>query len=301
MTKRLLIHIGYHKTATTWMQKHLFLPHHGYHQIMTHQEVFNLIVRPHGLRFEADPVRAVIKDRITQIVPDHVPVISSEILSGHPFQGGHENDIYAERLAQIAPDARILITIRDQMKIIPSVYMQYLQRGGTMGHEAFLNGTDQPGYFGFTPEHFEYDMLLRHYQQLFGAETVYVSTQEALKKNMQSACAALACFAEATGFTTLSETAKTIHAAGYPEAASNALRRTNHLRRSTLNPCPLLAWDGLYTLMGGLSRRGPVKQIIAGKHPVSDYVQDQFGTRYTAHNQALKALVPHPIDLSGYC
>jgi len=26
MTKRLLIHIGYHKTVTTWMQQLLFLP-----------------------------------------------------------------------------------------------------------------------------------------------------------------------------------------------------------------------------------------------------------------------------------
>ncbi|MEM6587059.1 MAG: hypothetical protein AAF641_01325 [Pseudomonadota bacterium] len=301
MSKPLLIHIGYHKTATTWMQKHLFLPHHGYHQIMTHQEVFDLVVRPHGLRFETGPVRALIKERLTQVAPDHVAVISSEILSGHPFQGGHESDVYAERLARIAPDARILITIRDQIKIIPSVYMQYLQRGGTMGHEAFLKGTNQPGYFGFTPEHFEYDVLVRHYQTLFGAGNVYVSTQEALTQDMQAACTALADFAEATHFTTLCRTAQTIHAAGYPEAAAPALRRTNHVRKTTLNPRPVIAWDGLYTLVGGLSRRGPIKQIIAGKHPVTDHVRRHFNARYTAHNQTLKSIVPHPIDLRSYC
>ncbi len=301
MSKRILIHIGYHKTATTWMQKHLFLPHLGYRQIMTHQEVFDLIVRPHGLRFAADPAIALIKDRLSKVAPDHVPVISSEILSGHPFQGGHESDVFAERLTQIAPNSRILITIRDQMRILPSVYMQYLQRGGTMCHRQFFAGTDQPGYFGFTPEHFEYDVLLSHYQALFGAKNIYVSTQEALKQDIQSACTALAEFAGATGFTTLSDTAKTIHASGYPEAASPALRRTNHIRKSTLNPRPVIAWDGLYTLVGGLSRRSPVKQIMAGRHPVSDYVRDHFNARYTAHNHALKALVAHPIDLSSYC
>ncbi|MEM8537605.1 MAG: hypothetical protein AAGF56_07065 [Pseudomonadota bacterium] len=301
MSKRILIHIGYHKTATTWMQKHLFLPHHGYQQIMTHQEVFDLIVRPHGLRFEADPARALIKDRLSEVAPDHVPVISSEILSGHPFQGGHESDVFAERLAQIAPGSRILITIRDQMRIIPSVYMQYLQRGGTMCYRQFLAGTSQPGYFGFTPEHFEYDVLLRHYQGLFGTESTYVSTQEALKQDMQAASTALAAFAEATRFTTLSDTANTIHASGYPEAASPALRRTNHLRKSTLNPRPMIAWDGLYTLVGGLSRRSPVKHIMACRHPISDYVQEHFKTRYTVHNQVLKTQVAHPIDLSTYC
>ncbi|MEO0771784.1 MAG: hypothetical protein AAFZ04_01250, partial [Pseudomonadota bacterium] len=231
---RILIHIGYHKTATTWMQKHLFLSHHGYHQIMTHQEVFDLIVKPHGLRFDAGPARSFIRDRLAQVPPDHVPVISSEILSGHPFLGGHESDVYAQRLAQIAPDARILITIRDQMKILPSVYMQYLQRGGTMGHAQFFEGTDQPGYFGFTAEHFEYDLLLRHYQGLFGADRVYVSPQEALKDDMQAASEAVANFAGATAFTTLSDSARTIHAPGYPEAAAPALRRANHFRKSTL-------------------------------------------------------------------
>lgn len=88
MPQQLLIHIGYHKTATTWMQRQLFQPVHGYRQICGHQEVFDLIVKPHGLRFDPAPMQALISRGIESLAKGEVPVISSEILSGHPFQGG---------------------------------------------------------------------------------------------------------------------------------------------------------------------------------------------------------------------
>lgn len=304
MTAPLLLHIGYHKTATTWMQKHLFMPVHGYRQMATHDEVFKHIVQPHGLRFDPGPFRDLLAQRMETLAPGEVPVISSEILSGHPFQGGHESDVYAQRLHQIAPNARILISIRNQMRIIPSVYGQYLQRGGTLPWEKFFDGTNRPGYFGFTPEHFEYDVLTAHYQSLFGAENVYVLTQESLTKNMQEAATALARFAGASGFDRLADSARRVHAAGYPEYASAALRRANHLQTSTLNPWPIVSLGttpgGLFRLVGGLSRKPPFTWMFKGKRPVSAHVAQRFRGRYSAHNARLAALCAHPIDLSRY-
>jgi len=301
----LLLHIGYHKTATTWMQKHLFMPQHGYRQVLDHQQVFDLIVKPHGLRFSPEPAIAAITEGLANLEPGEQPVISSEVLSGHPFQGGHESDVYAERLALIAPDAKILISIRDQMRIIPSVYMQYLQRGGTLPYKQFFAGTTRPGYFGFTAEHFEYDVLAAHYQALFGADAVYVLTQELLKKDMDAAAAALADFVGAQRFTGLAASARLVHAAGYPEYAAAALRRTNHFQTSTLNPNPVISLGetpgGLFRLVGGAARRTPIKQLSGGRQPVSNYVAKQFDGRYTDHNQTLALLIRHPLDLSDYC
>ncbi|MFZ1725333.1 MAG: hypothetical protein WAU13_01575, partial [Albidovulum sp.] len=111
MGKQPLLHIGYHKTATTWMQQLLFVPAHGYRQIAGHSEVFDHIVAPHGLSFDPAVMRRHIAGALQELGAAEVPVMSSEILSGHPFFGGVDSDVYARRLAAIVPEARILISI----------------------------------------------------------------------------------------------------------------------------------------------------------------------------------------------
>ncbi len=300
----LLLHIGYHKTATTWMQVHLFQPPHGFRQMLTHRDVHQLIVKPHGLRFDPAPVRALLAERLARLEPGEVPVISSEILSAHPFMGGHDSDIYAERLAAIVPQARILISIRNQLSILPSVYMQYLLRGGTMPYDLFYQGTDEPGYFGFVDTHFDYHLLVAHYQRLFGADSVYVLPQEALKADMAGAAAALADFAGATRFAGLAPAARKVHAPSYPEYLVPVLRRINHVQASTLNPTPILRLgatpNGLYRSLGYVLRRPPFSTLFQGKRPVSAHVRQTFAGRYGASNRALMATVTHPLDLPGY-
>ena len=102
----LLIHIGYHKTATTWMQMRLFHPEHGYAQLADHDELFKAIVQPHSFAFDPAPFRDLITARMAETAPDLVPTLSSEILSGQPFYGGRESDLYATRLHQAFPRRR---------------------------------------------------------------------------------------------------------------------------------------------------------------------------------------------------
>lgn len=300
----LLLHIGYHKTATSWMQQLLFTPCHGYRQIADHAEVFAHVVQPHGLRFTPDGLAGLINARMAGVQSGEVPVISSEILSGHPFLGGHESDVHAERLHRIAPEARILISIRAQLRIIPSVYMQYILRGGTMPAARFLDGTAEPGYFGFTPQHFEYDLLVAKYQALFGAQNVHVMTQESLQDDMDAATSTLAAFAGNIHFAGLNPGARRVHAASYPEYAAPVLRRINHVQKSTLNPTPIVSLgqtpQGLYRLAGYILRRPPFSTLLSQKKPVSDLVRQRFAGHYDASNARLAARLTPPPDLSRY-
>jgi len=300
----LLLHVGFHKTATTWMQKLLFTAAHNYAQVSDHTEVFKHVVQPHGFHFNPAPMRDILNDRIAELDQGITPVISSEILSGHPFMGGHESDVFAERLHQIAPQARILISIRAQMRIIPSVYTQYVLRGGTMGPAQFFDGTDTPGYFGFTPKHFEYDHLVNCYQQLFGAENVYVQTQESLQVDMALAAQNLAGFAGNTNFSGLSTAAQRVHAASYPEHALPVLRRINHIQSSTLNPNPIIELgrspQGLYRAAGFLLRRPPFSNLFGKRKPVYELVHKRFAGFYDDSNARLERLIDYPLDLSGY-
>lgn len=304
MSAPLLIHIGYHKTATTWMQRQLFQPMHGYRQLCGHQEVFDHIVKPHGLRFDPAPMQALIVRGIEGLLPDEAPVISSEILSGHPFQGGRESDVYAERLHRIAPEARILISIRSQLRILPSVYMQYVLRGGTMPPSVFFKGTHELGYFGFTPEHFKYDLLLAHYQKLFGAENVYVLPQESLKRDRDAVLGQLAAFSGNSRYPGLVPEAMKPVGESYPEHASPILRRINHLQKSTLNPWPLVSLgttpEGLYKIAGYLLKKPPLAGFLRKHKPATAYVNRHFAGHFARCNARLAELVTHAIDLSDY-
>lgn len=310
MTSPVLFHIGYHKTATTWMQKRLFTGGHGYCQIAGHKEVFRHIAQPHGLLFDPAEMRALIDARrpdagqTPEKTPEKTPVISSEILSGHPFHGGIGSDVYAERIKAIAPDARILISIRNQMRILPSIYMQYLLRGGTQPPARFFAGTDEPGYFGFDPRHFEYDRLVAHYQRLFGRDRVLVVTQEALTSDMDAVAGRIAGFAGNSRFGRLSAEDKAVLAPSYPEYAVPVLRRINHVQTSTLSPTPILSVGhtplGLYKLAGYVLRLRPFRALLSHRHPVRDCVSRKFDGSFRESNRRLRALVDGRTDLSRY-
>ena len=304
MTHRPLIHIGYHKTATTWMQRQLFIPAHGYRKIAGHEEVYTHIIRPHDLRFSPEPMQAVIAKAMSNIADRETPVISSELLCGNPFFGGQGSGVYAERLYRIAPEAKILISIRSQLRVLPSVYMQYISRGGTMTYKQFFQSDIHPGYFGFDPSHFEYDLLVSHYQKLFGAENVHILTQESLRSDMMEAVTRLAEFSDNRIFDGLIEGADKARMASYPEHAAPFLRRVNHVQRSTLNPAPIFRLGenpgGLYRAVGYVLKQRWACSLLNNYRPVSAFVQEYFKGRFSESNARLAKLVPPSLDMSDY-
>jgi len=174
MTPPPLFHVGYHKTGTTWMQRRLFKPPFGYQQVFkdkaepedgndsVHEAIYNLITGPH--RFAYDPAAVEAGIQAGHLDKTLVPVVSSEIMSGHPFWGGRESFDLANRIHEAAPSARILVTIRAQVPAITSVYMQYVRRGGRLSVREFYTRKPPVGYDRFDPIHFEYHHLVGHYQ-----------------------------------------------------------------------------------------------------------------------------------------
>jgi hypothetical protein len=303
MAGRLLLHIGYHKTATSWMQQRLFVPEHGYRQVARHAEVWRHVVGKHGLLFDPNDMKAAIGHGMSDLRGDEVPVISSEILSGHPFYGGIGSDVFAERLKQIAPDARILISVRHQRRMLTSVYMQYLSRGGTMSPEKFFAGDPDLGFYGFRPEHFEYDRLVAHYQRLFGAENVHVVSQESLARDMDEAARGVADFAGNTRFDKVLPTHRAVYAPSYPEYAVPLLRRINKFQKSVLTPAPTIRLGttpkGMYRLIGAGLRRPPFSTVLKGFRPVSDYVERHFTDHFDESNRRLLSIIREDLHWPG--
>ena len=224
-----VLHIGYHKTGTTWMQRVLFQPEFGFAQVTGHEEVSRHITAPHTFEFDAPATAAHFAQLIARVPEGTVPVISAEDLSGQPFYGGRRNVEFAHRLRALFPRARIVITIREQVKILVSVYMQYLSCSGTKPPEVFFRETEPPGYEAFSTVHFCYHHLVGLYRDLFGVDRVLVLTQEEMAGDLAGFIGKAVAFSRAIPRVALPDRA-TREAVSNPEFICSVLRRINHFR-----------------------------------------------------------------------
>lgn len=196
------MHIGYHKTATTWFQQHVY-PAATSHRWIPRTIARQALLDPWGLAFDPETAARQLSDPHDP----RPPVICEENLSGYLHNGGLHGMIapeVARRIQAVLPDARIVIVIRAQASAIAASYVQYVRGGGTYGptrylHPArFLTGARRHAYKapGFAFEHFEYDRLIAHYDALFGAKNVLVLPFETLRADPH---AFLAAYAQSVG------------------------------------------------------------------------------------------------------
>jgi hypothetical protein len=172
-----LIHIGYHKAGSSWLQQHLFdRESAGFGWLgKSARNPVRRFVDDDPLDFDAAALRAELGPLLDrQRRRGLLPVVSMERLSGHPFSGGYDCKEIADRLVAVLPEGRVLVVVREQRSMIVSTYKQYVRAGGAAGPEQFL---DPPRSKSrrvpwFDARYFEYDRLLRHYVALFGSERV---------------------------------------------------------------------------------------------------------------------------------
>ncbi len=174
-----VIHIGYHKTGTTWLQRRLFARADlGYRRIRLLQDGVELY-RLHDFEFDAARCRAGLDPELEACARDGtIPVISMERLSGNPHAGGYDSRVLADRILALFPEARVLIGIREQRSMILSCYAQYVKAGGPCSLRRYLHAPQDGRRPGFRFEHFQYDRLIAHYQGGLGRERVHVECYE---------------------------------------------------------------------------------------------------------------------------
>lgn len=185
---RPIVHIGYHKTATTWFQKAVW-PSLESHDWVPRKVTQAALLDPPGMHFDPAEARRVLGlDGRTRPV-----VLSEENLSGYIHNGGLHGLVgpeMARRIRAVLPDARIVVFIRNQPDVIRASYSQYVAGGGTYSLDKYLHtyervhGALRAPYKApaFEWEHFEYDRLIALYDGMFGRENVFVYCYEWLKQ-----------------------------------------------------------------------------------------------------------------------
>ncbi|MGC4250458.1 MAG: sulfotransferase [Sphingobium sp.] len=177
-----IIHIGYHKTGTTWFQESFYpaVRDRVYRPRRVAREAF---LDPGALHFDANTARAMLGDELDRLI------LCEENLSGGLHNGGLAGNLskdVAFRIRATLPDAHIVIMTRDPCSAIASAYLQYVKGDGTYGVERYLFGRERLRACaperdecpGFRLEHFDYARLIAHYDTLFGADRVHVFAYE---------------------------------------------------------------------------------------------------------------------------
>ena len=130
-------HVGYHRTGTSWLQQICFSMHPQVTLISDFREpwrdsLLDYLIRTPAAKFDSRNCKEKLKQRIStggNYTKDNAIVVSSERLSGHPFSGGYDRFRIAERIQSIGEDVRIICVIRNQAKIMPSIYAQLIMEG----------------------------------------------------------------------------------------------------------------------------------------------------------------------------
>lgn len=246
----MLIHIGYHKTGSSWLQRYLFSRKAGA-GLTTFDKgrdgpINKLIVSPNALDFDPGATRGRFVELVGRAEEDGLmPIVSSERLSGHPFTGGYDSKDLAERLGAVFPDGRILIVIREQREAVLSTYRQYVKAGGPWSLRQFLDPPidTRTRIRLFDLSHFAYHRLIRTYQRLYGEERVLVLPYELLRSEPRRFVTSIARFAGAAlpqGFVDSMPVDARPNLAS-STAATRVKRAMNRLvARSDLNPAPLI-------------------------------------------------------------
>jgi hypothetical protein len=186
----LLIHIGYHKTASTWLQQGIFNQEKfGFVSPWSRSDYYEKLLLVNPFTFDVVNTRLFYDQRIKKAETNQlVSVISEERLSGSITSGGYNNHQMGNRLYSLFPEAKILIVIRNQLDMIWSIYKHRLRSDLTVGINDYLNQI-QKEFPAFEPffnlDYLQYHWLINHYQTLFGKDKVLVLPYEMLREDAQ--------------------------------------------------------------------------------------------------------------------
>ncbi len=209
MNNKIVIHVGFPKTATSFLQKMIFpeLKEVCYigRPYTQENEAFNTIQYADRSLYSEALAQEEINRIVVQAGNKNI-LISDELFAGYGNYNFINRGQIAERFSRLMPNAEIVVFLRGQKDLILSLYGQYLKMGwfSQALDDSFLS---EPGS-GFSleewesgkrqwtiqnrfishqsklsTEHFRYSKLYELYSSLF--KKVHVFLYEELKTNQQ--------------------------------------------------------------------------------------------------------------------
>lgn len=181
---QLFLHIGFHKTATTFLQRAVF-PHFGGVNYIKQEVIYPVLRRimvQDPLVFDYQKAQCEILSHCK----DGKNLISAEGLSGNPFLQYMNRLVILDKLKQMFPNTKIIVGIRCQKDIIVSLYKQYVKVGGTKRISDFIHPKQiigEPIQDFLDLETFKYWPYLKRIEEYFGSNNIYIYVYEDLLRD----------------------------------------------------------------------------------------------------------------------
>lgn len=190
------LHIGDYKTGTTWLQRHVFgadpriyLAGEGQSDLeakiwaalefLTYTPTLDE-PRWQSQFFQLLREQALNSERITGISRE-------SLICGDPFHF-HNWRQMAKRMRAVFGPVKIIITFREQVALLPSLYSTYVKLGGTKNmKELFLD----PSRIAQFHERLDYREISAYYSDLFGTENCLFMDYKELQLNPEAYIAKL--------------------------------------------------------------------------------------------------------------
>jgi len=180
------IHVGLARTATTWLQEELFSKLNNVNYIAkTKNNYPQWLINWHYLDdYAFDKNIEDIKFNLNKnINKNQVNILSSEAFTNMSVKYSQ-----AKRIKKIAPNAKIIITLRDPIDLIKSHYKFHIKEGlYFLELDKYLDWKRTP-YVLFKRKPFYlpdlfYDEIIEYYQRLFGKENILILKYEDMINN----------------------------------------------------------------------------------------------------------------------
>jgi len=203
-----LIHVGLPKCASSFMQAKVLPRMTGNYCNLTVELLENVNSATFSPELFLNMVddyakKATYRNRLNRLISKNhrLEILSSEFLSGrHSTTVGQECDgiITANNLKLAYPNAKILMMIREQKKYLLSAYAFRVACYGfeTSTFEEWLTRKIKQGII----EKLKYDILAKHYIDLFGKENVLILPMEMIYMDSNRFYKMLLSFAKVASF-----------------------------------------------------------------------------------------------------
>jgi len=174
------IHIGLHKTASTFLQLEFFPNVEGLRLLNKYESdlFYKEFVNKNEYEFDETDFLNKFNDALLYNSRErNIFAISEENISGNIYTGCMSK-IMAQRLKKCFKGAHILIVIRNQLDYILSSYSNYVIHGGSKSIKQWIYGQETD--FGLILKKVQYSHIVLEYIRLFGSDKVTVIPYEVL-------------------------------------------------------------------------------------------------------------------------
>ena len=301
----MIIHVGMHKTASNWLEKSLLIPQSGktIHFMPEKHFLRSLFVRPMFNAFCPEKVLPALSGPIATAKAAGLPLfMQDEALAGSPFVfDKFRQGVTLQRIKQALPDAKIVLTIREQASILHSVYGHYVRGGGTATLRNFLMQPDNPGWEPISNlDYYDYNFLNDFCNETFGEDRFLMIPMEWMIKEPQDMLVRISDHFGLDWRDVEPDQAGRVHNPAWSGLAYESARILNHLQTGLPRWTVKKRFVRPNNFASRVDRWTPGKSRQRQKTQQLALIREILGDRYAQSNATLSKAIGIDLDTYGY-